>query len=441
MDRSKHAWIVLTGLFCVAGCGGGGTTASAGGGSGGTTPVAPMITLDTVGYSAVCSAKSHGLAGVKVVLHKADGSMHSQWVTDNNGHFELPKPAEVSHISVVYKNAQGQYQIQSQVSPAHLDLGRLRFVDERFSEFCSCKTVSVNWSDIRRAQPEFKLQLSSPSMATQTNLTGSVTRNYCADTSGRFGKAQLMLAPANAGQSYVSEIDIDSQANNSTLELRLADMTASGRVIGWSANMAIAELTSDTVQGLTRQFVYTATGSDTDMLRVFDRDGMRHRLLALSTVQALTPNSTGHIRYQSSRQVALPGSSVTLSLPSNQSALAASFATFLPQWLSSQTGSYNFANVPGVNQVVLSTQSTKLSWLYWTAAQATLVDLQLPAADDAALANEQIKYVQLELQGQGSGLSYADYQKAQAEFSRGSKVDSDGSFDSAQRERIEWTAF
>ncbi len=440
MIRTQPAWLVLGVCLTVAGCGGGGTAASSSG-SGTTTPVQPTIKLDTVGYSAVCNGKTHTLAGVKVVLHKADGSMHSQWTTDNNGHFELQKPADVSHISVVYKNGQSQYHIQSYISPAYLDLGVLRLADERFSEFCSCKTVSVNWSDIRRAQPEFKLVLSSPLQAAQTNLTGSVTRNYCADNSGRFGKVQLMLAPANTGPSYVSEIDMDSQANNSTLELRLADMTAAGRVIGWSANMAIATLTSDNVQAGTRHFVFNASGSDTDLLRVFDRDGMRQRVLAVSTNQALSPSSTGTIGYQSSRQQPLSGNSITLNLPSNQRALADSFSSLLPTWMSSRSGSYNFSSFAGVNQALLTAQSNQLRWIYITAPQASLVDLQLPQAELTALAGERITYVRLELQGQGSGLSYADYQKAQAEFSRGTKVDNDGSFDTTQRELIDWTTF
>lgn len=423
-------------LLTLSGCGGGGTITD----SGGTTPPsASLIKVDTVAYSEHCPSKTTVLPGVKVLLHKADGSIQSQWTTDASGHFELEKPSDVAHISLLYKDSKSTYQIQSELSPSYLDLGVRRFVDELYKERCSCKTISVNWTDIHLAQPELSLHLRNPNIELNRNLTGSVTQNYCADNSGLLGKLQLTLAPKDAGPSYIQELDLDAMAANSTHQLKLSEMSQSGNVLTWTANLPLNALYADTYNNGTVQWLFGVSVSSGEALRLFPQANARHRVLAYAEPVMLPESIAGSIGYVSGAQQTVQGSSASLQLPTNQAQLASNFEGILAQWRSSHSTSYDFSGLAGVNQVRLAQTSTKLRWQISTAPNASVVDLLLPAGDAAALADEQISWLALDFSGEGSGLSYSDFQKRQAALSRGTAVDTSAAFDAMRYELIYWS--
>lgn len=430
------SWYALGSLLSLSGCGGGGSITD----SGGTTPPsASLIKVDTVAYSAHCVNKTTALPGVKVLLHKADGSIQSQWTTDASGHFELEKPSDVAHISLLYKDSNSAYQIQSELSPSYLDLGVRRFVDELYKERCSCKTISVNWSDIHRSQPELSLHVNNDNIELNRNLTGSVTQNYCADNSGKIGKLQLMLAPTGAGPSYIQELDLDAMPANSTHELKLADMSQSGTVLNWTATMPLFALYADTFSNGHAQWLFGITASSGEALRLFPLADARHRVLAYAAPVMLPEAIEGSMGYVSGVQQTVQGSSAHLQLPDHQTQLASTFDGVMAQWRSSHTASYDFSSVAGVDQVQLAQTSSKLRWQINTAPKASIVDLLLPTADAAALATEQLTWLSLDLKGQGNGLSYADVQKREAALSRGVNVDTSAAFDAMRYELIYWT--
>lgn len=428
-------WSAVGVMTLLSGCGGGGTITD----SGGTTPPSTtLIKVDTVAYSEHCPNKTTVLPGVKVLLHKADGSIQSQWTTDASGHFELEKPSDVAHISLLFKDSKNTYQIQSELSPSYLDLGVRRFVDELYKERCSCKTISVNWSDLKLSQPELSLHLHNANIEPNTNVTGSVTQNYCADNSGRLGSLQLMLTPNNAGQSYVREVDLDAQANNSTLELKLADMTPAGTVLSWTANMPLNALIADSYSNGTSDWFYRVSVSSGEPLRYFPKSNARQRVQAYAEPVMLEESIVGSIGYVSGASQTVQGSSANLLLPDHQSLMANSFGSILDQWRNSHSTSYDFSAVTGVNQVMLIQTSPKLRWLVYSAPKASVVDLLLPAGDAAALADDQFSWLSLDFYGQGSGLSYSDFQKRQVALSRGAAVDTSAAFDATRYELIYW---
>lgn len=433
---------LLTFVCCLAplllmGCGGGGT---AGTSSGGTTPspTVPTIKLDTQVYAEPCRAKTKALAGVKVLLHRADGSLHSQWTTDSNGHFELQKPSDVAHVSLIYKNSRSFYSLISEYAPAVWDLGRRQFRDDVYAEQCSCKTVSVNWTDLHRAQPEMRLQLFHPAMAHNINLTGSVTQNYCADNAGRFGTLQLLLAPTNTGPSYSKTLDLDSQANNSTLDLKIAEMTLAGTVLNWTATDALASVAVDSFGATGRENLFIASGAEP--LRSFATASGRSRLHAYAPTSKLEDTATATVSYNRQQRQALTGPTGLIKLPNNQALLPPIFSAALAQLRQYSGVTIDASKAVGVNQLRVIQRSSRSERISSSAPNASLVALDLPQEESIALSSDQPSSVRIELVGQGSGLSYSQFQQAQVDRSRQTAFDASEQADEQRSESIEWAA-
>lgn len=436
----------LTSLCCLTplllGCGGGGTTGTS---SGGTTPspTVPTIKLDTQVYAEPCRGKTKPLAGVKVLLHRANGSLHSQWTTDSNGHFELQKPSDVAHVSLIYKNSRSVYNIVSEYAPAVWDLGRRQFRDDVFAEQCSCKTVSVNWTDLHRTQPEMRLQLFHPAMAHTINLTGSVTQNYCADNAGRFGVVQLLLAPTNTGPSYRKTLDLDSQANNSTLDLTIADMTPAGTLVNWTVSEAaapvvVASVAVDSFGATGRDNLFIASASDP--VRSFATTAGQARLQLFAAPSILEDSTSGTVRYTRHQRQALTGTTAVAILPKNQAVLAPIFSAAVAQLRQYSGVTIDASKAQGVDQLRVLQRSSRSERSSSSAPNASLVALDLPQEESIALSSDQPSLVRLELVGQGAGLSYSQFQQALVDRSRQTAFDATEQADDQRYESIEWAA-
>lgn len=423
--HTKNYLLVLGLAALVSACGGGSSSEGTQGGSGNgggavETADKTKIKFDAVVTSNYCTnGVEKPLANVAVVLHTADGKIHSKYATDSNGHFEINWPAGVTHVTTYWKNESDVYFLKTGVALAHGDLGKVEYGNNDKTT-CSCKNVVIDSSDLAATMPEYKLYHSYAG-GTSSGRLGAPQQTVmaCADASNKYGVLQLMLAPLNAGQSYSREIDIATVADNSTIKININDFKQHGRVLTITSNLPITNTSTYTDGAIGRDFYMRRTASIDVPQRLFERGTQTQYLFAASAGSSDLPQ--GGLFYFSGRRIQLDPtvSTVNVPLPDNRIALTTGVVKLFNDLQTNNSTPVDFSNLNNYQTMDMYLFASNFVWSLHGTSKLTIPDLELPAEVQNSLQGGTISAFDLELTHYNPAWSFGTIQQKQATASRG----------------------
>lgn len=422
---TKNYLLVLGLAALVSACGGGspseGTQGGNGNGGGAVeTADKTKIKLDAIVQSQYCSyGAERPLSDVSVILHNADGKIHSRYTTDAKGHFEINWPAGVTHVTAHWKTKYNQHFLKTEIAPAHGDLGKIGFMDDDSSS-CNCKTITIDSGDLRTAMPEYKVHRNYASGVVSGRMSATLQPlKLCADASNKFSVLQLMLAPNNSGPSYSREIDVSSLADQSTIKLAIGDFKQHGRALNLTSNLPIANSSAYTASPTGRDFYFRSTVGIDGPQRLFERGSQPQYVYAASSTTDNTPQ--GSLFYLSSRRLNVDpaASTVDVQLPDNKTPLTLRIQQLMSDVLAHKATSVDFSGYSRYQTLAMYVAGDNFSWSLHGGAKMTIPQLELPAAIQSDLNNGTKPSFQLQLSALNPAWSLGTIQQKQATRSRG----------------------
>lgn len=423
---TKNYLLALSIAALVSACGGSSSEGTQGGnGSSTETADKTKIKFDAVLKSQYCSeGPERPLANVAVILHSADGKVHSRYATDANGHFEINWPAGVTHVTTFWKTANNYSFINTEIAPAHGDLGKMSYLDDDKST-CNCKTITLDSADLKTTMPEYKLyrHLGSGLDSGRVNQSMHVIE-ACADASKKFGVLQLMLAPKNSGPSYSREIELANVADQSTIKLNISDFKQHGRVVTVTSNLPISNTSTFSAGPTGRDFYIRSVPGIDGPQRVFDRGAQQQFVYAASSNTDDVPQ--GSMFYVSARRTQLDAtaSAIQIPLPENKVALTVRMQQLLTDILAGNASNVDFSGINNYQTLDMYNFGANYRWNLQSASKATIPALQLPTDIQNGLDQGSSPTYQMELAVVNPAWSYGTIQQKQAAGSRG-KISAD----------------
>lgn len=419
---TKNYLLVLAVAALVSACGGGSSSEGTQGGNGSSIDTADKtkIKLDAIVQSQYCSyGAERPLSDVMVILHNADGKIHSRYTTDANGHFEINWPAGVTHVTAHWKTKYNHHFLKTEIAPAHGDLGKISFLDDDSSS-CNCKTITIDSGDLRTAMPEYKVYRNYASGAVSGRMSAALQPlKLCADASNKFSVLQLMLAPNNTGPSYSREIDVGSLADQSTIKLAIGDFKQHGRALNLTSNLPISNSSAYTASPTGRDFYFRATVGIDGPQRLFERGSQSQYAYAASSTTDETPQ--GSLFYLSSRRLKVDpaASTVDVQLPDNKIALTLRMQQLMSDVLTRKATSVDFSGYSRYQTLDMYVAGSNFSWSLHGGAKLTIPELELPTAIQSDLNSGTTPSFQMQLSALNPAWSLGTIQQKQAVSSRG----------------------
>lgn len=408
-------------MLALAGCGGssGDSVTTAGGNAGeGSVQQPKKLTIDAKQYSNSCRVRREPLAGLTVLIHKDDGKILQTHQTAADGKLSVDWPVDAKHVTMIYRNSEGNYVLDSLYDLSYTDLGEFGYSEPAVTSRCGCRLLTLDWQDIKKTMPEYRLQHSNerhPTPFESVNSSNSI--NICPTADNQFGKLQLLLSAGAQSLSYLSEVDLDALADKSNLQLKMSDFRQAGRLVNVSTGNGAGYLFQSSL-------VYGNYGSmmrqpqsrfnSGDPVRVFDLPGLK---AAVSVQRAY---SSGDISYAASHTTVVPESikSVTITPPDNLSAIAQKLQTLLNANKNATSVDYDFNGIGPYQQMTITIDNNNFSWSYSAPLKGKIVDLQLPDAVNKVYESSNFPQVDIFFDGIKGASDTRSYQQLMTEQSR-----------------------
>lgn len=418
-------------VLALAGCGGGsgssGPTASGGSGQGGSSGAVqpqPKLTINAKQYSSSCGMRREPLAGLTVLVHKDDGKILQTHQTAADGKLSVDWPSDARHVTLVHRTSTGRYQLQSYYQLSQTDLGDFSFPDPALTARCGCKQLTVDWQDIQKTMPEYRLLYSGDIQRQSFGLvpTVSTTPVYiCPTQDNQFGKLQLLLSAGSQSQSYQSEVDLDALAGKTNLQLKMSDFRQAGRLVNVSNNQGNGSLLHASMvygnNGIMMRLNQPASVSGS-VLRLFDMPGSK------TTLNTERSYRLGSLFYTSSVVQVVPEStkSLTVTTPDNLALIAQKLQSLLSASETASSVEYDLSGIGPYQLMTISMGNDNFHWGYNAPIKGKIVDLQLPDSISKIYEDADFGEVYLDLDGMKGASDYASFLKLDADFRRDKSV-------------------
>lgn len=412
-------------LLALAGCGGGsgdsGGTAggNAGQGSGsGSVQQPKKLTIDAKQLSERCLMRREPLAGLTVLVHKDDGKILQTHQTGADGKLSVDWPADAKHVTLLHRNSDGDYDLESYYDLSYTDLGEINFREPTVTSRCGCRQLTVDWQDIKKTMPEYRLLHSSERLSAPfVSVDSGTPINICPTIDNQFGKLQLLLLAGTQSPSYLSEVDLDTLAGKTNLQLKMSDFRQTGRLVNVSTGTGAGDLfQSSRVYGNYGSMMRLQLSGFTsgDPVRVFDMPGLKAAVL----VQRFY--DIGNISYTAAHTTVVPESSksVTITPPDNLSLIAQKLQTLLNVNQNASSVDYDFNGIGPYQQMRISLENDNFSWYYNAPLKGKWVDLQLPDAVNKIYESADFPRVEVFLDGIKGASDARSYQQLMTAQSR-----------------------
>ena len=410
MNKWFGSAVLTAGMSFLVGCGGGGSDATGTSGSG-----KQKLVFDAVTRVTGCLNKSKPLAGVQFIAHSADGKAIKTFTTDANGHIEADWPENARHASVIYKNAKGVYTVNSTIEVTTTDFGKNYFGEDSTPGQCSCTTLSIDWSDIKAAMPEYRLSVSGEF---QNNLNTTVAVNsyrVCPNQDGQYGKLQAMLIPNNAGQSYAMETEISSLLSNPNVKLAFSQFQNAGRPINVVSNVIKQNVRTFTPSQQGRAYVSYYPYTESTPVRVFERNDVK------STASISSNTSGDGYTNAVTRRVVVEknANSVQINLPTNHSMVAQSIQTSIINATEAGGINYDFSYMTDYAEASYALTSAKVEIFFSGPMKAQIPTFEWPADLMAAMQSDTADFeLEVYFMGYGQNTDLKAFRQRLADKSR-----------------------
>lgn len=377
------------------------------------------------------SCQPQALAGVQVVVHKADGSVLSQHQTDSSGKLDIPWADEASHVTLAYLNAQ-QLQLQSIIDFNGGKAGSFTF---EVPDNCPCKTIQLSSSELQASLNEY--QLFAGQVLTQPLASVSV----CQDQSGQYPPLQLLLAPRTTGQGLAYALPVQNLASNALVELRLSDFALRADPLSLQTNLpySYAESFGLTDDGKTH-FKMRANGSTGQQLQLISQSYPNQRISVYrqKTLQSDNLRTVSYLqRYDSA--VSNSSNSPAIAFSPQENVLAEQSIKLQNQWRS-QAVALEVAADGQYSQLsaqisALNSKGRPVRWTLQTPLRTTVPVLQLPDSLNSELVLTKTT-VSLSAQGYATAWTAQQLRAELADLSSGKTKATDARFANYREERV-----
>lgn len=413
----------ITGLLmlALAGCGGssGDSVTTVGGNTGqGSLQQPKKLTLDAKQISNSCRGRREPLAGVTVLIHKDDGKILQTHQTAADGKLSVDWPVDAKHVTILYRDSEGRYTLDSFYDLSYTDLGEFNYIEPAVTSRCGCRKLTLDWQDIKKTMPEYRLQQSSDRQpAPLVSVDSGTPINICPTVDNQFGKLQLLLIAGAQSPSYFSEVDLDALAGQSNVQLKMSDFRQAGRLVNVSTGNGAGYLFQSSL-------VYGNYGSmlrqpqsrfnSGDPVRVFDLPGLK------AAVSVQRSYSDANIDYAATHTTVVPESSksVTITPPANLSVIAQKLQTLLNSNKNATSVDYDFSGIGPYQQMTITIDNNNFSWSYSAPLKGKIVDLQLPEAVSKVYESTNFSQVDFFLDGINGANDTRSFQQLMTEQSR-----------------------
>lgn len=419
--KQSFASLLMIGL---SGCGGGSGTDN--GVEGTVVSSSPKLILDTRRYSNKCFYRKLPAAGVTVLIHKAGGEILTSYATDGNGQLSVDWPKDGRHVTMIYREKNGQYKLESEIDIQHTDLGVIDFLDEALASECSCTTIDIDWRDIKASMPEYSLNLNAESQLSNFLFkNGKESYEVCADTKNQYGKLEALLLPNNHGPSYKAEFDFNNLIPTAVLKLNINDFKNAGRALTVNTNVPDVTLNSFTPSQAGRSSNIFISQYDETPLRVFEQAGVK------SLVRAYVSSDENRIYYYRTKQKAISSTdnTVDIMLPQNKEDLLSNLQKNLTAVTTSNSIAYDYSQFQSYNGIRFTLNSSVFQWSITGPLKGTIADLALPKDVQSVLdSNSSLQSFDLYLYGYNTSWDYKTFHRKMAERSRDRSKEMSGDF-------------
>jgi hypothetical protein len=416
----------------LLGCGGGSGTDNDVEGNLVASP--SKLTLDIVRYSDTCFYRKQPAAGVTVLIHKAGGEILTSYATDGNGKLSVDWPKDGRHVTMIYREMNGQYKLESQIDIQYTDLGVISFLDEALASECSCTTLDIDWQDIKASMPEYSLNLNGEQQLPNFLLNNGIeSYEVCPDAKNQYGKLEALLLPDNHGPSYKAEFELNNLIPTAVLKLNINEFKNAGRALTVNTNVPNVTLNSFTPSKAGRSSNIFISRYDKTPLRVFEQAGVK------SIVRAYQSSYESRISYYRTKQYAISSTenTVDIMLPQNKEDLLSLLQKNLTAVTTSNSIAYDYSQFQSYNGIQFTLNGSVFQWLITGPLKGTIADLELPKDVQSVLdSNPTLQSFDIDLYGYDTSWDYKTFNRKMAERSRDLSKEMSGDFNDYVREGL-----
>lgn len=361
---------------------------------------------------------------VTLIVHKADGSVLSQYQMDTQGKFDIPWPKDAKHLTTIWQD-NGYYNIDTSLNLNVSDMGIQNFYSDALNANCICQDISLDYSDIAAAYPNHQLQIASTII--DTSAPGA--QRVCRAPQEAFKPLDLLLLPTNEAdeEAYGALLDIPNAQNTIAVS---ADIFTEEKNQAKKVNYYRGYLDVDVIYAYGSNesgrvhFQYRPMDYYNPQPNVFVLPQLNPKnFIQFYRHEQLRNDQESLVFYSAGGRYPIndPDENHEILLPENQFELLQAMTDIATN--SSAQTNYDFTNFnTGYQAMQLSVVSSNLDWTIFGELSGVIPDLKFPSAIEDSLST-QVEKVDLTLFGYYHAAGMNGIREAWAKDSRsGSEI-------------------
>ena len=405
----KELSAIAAGMI-LAGCGG-----SSGGGSD-NSPETPQRTVTAdMKFSSRCDVEEPA-DGIRFITHRADGSILSEVNTGADGKLSIPWNNDSAHLTMSYKDDQGETEVYTRLNLSAGDLGVQKIYLSNLNSQCECKTLSFDVSDIEAQFYDSDLYIGN------NQYKPGYTTEIC-KSGGSFPLISFTVIPRSGDAPRANTFNYNQYPEQPTVieldsSMFFADISRSEQLeVNYiSSSFDVRKYTfSETPYG--RMSWINWENEPYIFPNLFE-----HNFVTGNLFEYVDTNENGDIYYASQRRkrVNSTAETIDINIPENKEEMLLKTAELLLSLTENSATAFDFTNIgEGRNIVTFElSQSSVASWRIQAPLTGVLPDFDLPNDIQNELQKIERPDFTVQVYGYHSGLSADDFRDKVAEINR-----------------------